>query len=55
VTLEELFRYIDPMQHKDVLGEFIEKLSTRSAEDQRMAFELLRGVFDWEERKHGKI
>lgn len=55
VTLEELFRYVDPMQHKDVLGEFFEKLSTRTAEDQQMALELLKGVFDWEERKHGKI
>ncbi|MCD9024707.1 helix-turn-helix domain-containing protein [Cohnella silvisoli] len=54
VTLEELFRHLDPMEKKDVLGEIMEDLSARSPEDQAVVLQLLRTMFDWEEKKHGK-
>ncbi|XID91496.1 helix-turn-helix domain-containing protein [Paenibacillaceae bacterium WGS1546] len=54
LTLEGLFRYVDPVGQKDTLDELMEQLSARSSEDQLVALQLLRTVFDWEEKKHRK-
>ncbi|GGF95663.1 transcriptional regulator [Paenibacillus albidus] len=51
ISLEELFRYVGPMEEKDALGEIMELLVDRSVEDQRMALSLLKTVIDWEEKK----
>lgn len=52
VTLEELIRFLDPMERKDILGEIIEQLSARPPEDQQVALQILRTVFEWEEKKN---
>jgi transcriptional regulator with XRE-family HTH domain len=52
VSLEELFRYLDPMERKDALSQVVEMLSERSSEDQMMALGLLRSVFEWEQKKY---
>lgn len=54
MSLEELFRYVEPMEKKDVLTEIVEQLSSRPIDDQQTALQLLRTVFEWEERKWGK-
>ncbi|ASA24926.1 helix-turn-helix domain-containing protein [Paenibacillus donghaensis] len=51
VSLEELFRYLDPMERKDTLGQIVEMLSERSAQDQVMALRVLQTVLDWEKSK----
>lgn len=51
ITLEELFRFLDPMKRKDALGEIVGLLSERSVDDQEMVLALLRTILDWEERK----
>lgn len=53
-TLEELFRYIEPADKKDVLSEIVEQLSSRPISDQHIALQLLRTIFEWEEKKWGK-
>ncbi|OZQ67689.1 transcriptional regulator [Paenibacillus sp. VTT E-133280] len=51
VSLEEFFRYLDPMEGKDTLGQIVEMLSERSAQDQVMALRVLQTVLDWEKSK----
>ncbi|MEK4849202.1 helix-turn-helix transcriptional regulator [Paenibacillus sp. FSL H7-0756] len=52
ISLEELFRYIGPMEQKDALSQIIELLVERPSEDQKMALSLLKSVLEWEEKKH---
>lgn len=52
VTLDELFRYIDPMDYKDDIANIVELLSTRTDADRKMALTLLLSVFNWEENKY---
>lgn len=52
VSLEEFFRYLDPMERKDTLGQIVEMLSERSAQDQVMALRVLQTVLDWEKSKN---
>ncbi|MDH6372632.1 transcriptional regulator with XRE-family HTH domain [Paenibacillus sp. PastF-3] len=52
VSLEEFFRYLDPMKRKDTLGQIVEMLSERSAQDQVMALRVLQTVLDWEKSKN---
>ncbi|MEK5257584.1 helix-turn-helix transcriptional regulator [Paenibacillus sp. FSL F4-0125] len=52
VSLEEFFRFLDPMDRKDTLGQIVEMLSERSAQDQVMALRVLQTVFDWEKSKN---
>ncbi|UOK62201.1 hypothetical protein MT997_28445 [Paenibacillus sp. OVF10] len=52
ITLDELFRYIDPMDHKDDIAHIVELLSTRTEVDRKMALTLLLSVFNWEENKY---
>lgn len=51
VTLEELFRYIEPMEHEDALTKIFQLLSERSTKDHILALTLLETVFDWEKEK----
>lgn len=52
ISLQELFRYIGPMEQKDALSQIIELLVERPSEDQKMALSLLKSVLEWEEKKH---
>ncbi|ASA24901.1 helix-turn-helix domain-containing protein [Paenibacillus donghaensis] len=47
ISLEELFRYVGPMEKKDALSEIVELLVDRPVEDQRMALSLLKTVTTW--------
>ncbi|MBT2289287.1 helix-turn-helix transcriptional regulator [Paenibacillus albidus] len=51
ISLEELFRYVGPMEEKDALSEIVGLLVDRSVEDQRMALRLLKTVIEWEQKK----
>ncbi|NOU83890.1 helix-turn-helix domain-containing protein [Paenibacillus sp. LMG 31459] len=52
ITMDELFRYIDPMLQKDELTTLVELLNERSESDRKMALSLLSQVFQWEAEKH---
>jgi transcriptional regulator with XRE-family HTH domain len=52
VTLEELFRYIEPMDKEDDLNSIVQILSNRSSEDLSLALKLIKSVFEWEKQKH---
>ncbi|QUL58510.1 helix-turn-helix transcriptional regulator [Paenibacillus tritici] len=52
ISLEELFRYIGPMEQKDALSQIIELLVERPSEDQMMALSILKSVMEWEEKKY---
>ncbi|MEK3688267.1 helix-turn-helix domain-containing protein [Paenibacillus sp. FSL R10-2736] len=47
MSLEELFRVIDPMEREDEIGEIVNLLKERSKADQRMALKLVKTVLDW--------
>lgn len=51
VSLEELFRYIDPAVGEDKLSEITQLLASRSTEDHEMVLQVIRSVFDWEAQK----
>ncbi|MNL48823.1 hypothetical protein D3C87_1717070 [compost metagenome] len=51
ISLEELFRYIGPMEQQDALSQIIELLVERPSEDQKMALSILKSVMEWEEEK----
>ncbi|OMD12609.1 helix-turn-helix transcriptional regulator [Paenibacillus sp. FSL E2-0274] len=52
ISLEEMFRFLDPMEQQDVLGEIVRLLTERPVQDQEMALQLLKSVLDWEKRKY---
>ncbi|MBP2110285.1 helix-turn-helix domain-containing protein [Paenibacillus silagei] len=52
ISLEELFRYIGPMEQKDALSQIIELLVERPSEDHKMALSILKSVLEWEEKKN---
>ncbi len=52
VSLEELFRFLDPMERKDAMGEIVEMLADRPTADQQMALNLLKAVLNWEQKKY---
>lgn len=52
ITLEELFRYLEPMDKQDDLTIIIELLSYRSSEDRALALDLITRVFNWESQKY---
>lgn len=52
VSLEDLFRYIDPVKQEDELGQINQLLSSRSAQDRAMILKLINNVFDWEVLKY---
>jgi transcriptional regulator with XRE-family HTH domain len=51
ITMEELFRYAEPMNEEDDLQKTIDLLLERPSEDHALAFGLLRSVFEWEKEK----
>jgi transcriptional regulator with XRE-family HTH domain len=54
ITFEELFRFIDPMEGQDALGEMVGLLVDRPPQDREMALKVLRSVLEWEKQKHKK-
>lgn len=52
ISLEELFRYIGPMEQKDALSQIIELLVERSSVDQEMVLRILISILEWEDKKH---
>lgn len=51
-SLEELFRFLGPMERKDALGQIVEMLAERPTSDQMMALNVLKTVLDWEQKKN---
>ncbi|QNK57428.1 helix-turn-helix domain-containing protein [Paenibacillus sp. PAMC21692] len=54
VSLEELFRFLGPMERTDALGEIVRLLSERSKADHAMALKVLETVLDWERNKNNR-
>ncbi|GFZ87047.1 transcriptional regulator [Paenibacillus marchantiophytorum] len=52
VSMEQLFRYIDPMEREDELSQINELLATRSMQDKAMVLKMIKDVFDWEASKY---
>ncbi|MCM3412653.1 helix-turn-helix domain-containing protein [Metabacillus litoralis] len=53
VTLEELLRYIEPMNDKeDGLHKIIQLLTNRSKDDHALVLKLIETIFEWENEKH---
>ncbi|MFI8712170.1 helix-turn-helix domain-containing protein [Brevibacillus brevis] len=52
VSMDELFRYIDPMKREDELAQIHKLLSSRSNQDKAMVLKMIRNVFDWEASKY---
>lgn len=52
ISMEELFRSIDPVQEEDHLGKINKLLSSRSHEDQMMVLNIVQRIFEWEEAKN---
>ncbi|ABY42074.1 MULTISPECIES: helix-turn-helix domain-containing protein [Bacillus cereus group] len=52
ITLEELFRYLQPMDKLDDLNTIMELLLSRTSEDHALVLHLIKNVFDWEAQKH---
>lgn len=51
VTLEELFRKVDPIQREDDLGELVNILSKRSKSDQTLILTIAKAIFEKEKRE----
>ncbi|MEK3719243.1 helix-turn-helix domain-containing protein [Paenibacillus sp. FSL H8-0034] len=49
MSLEELFRLIDPADRTDALGEIVELLSVRPTQEHTKALVVLKAVLDWNE------
>ncbi|MFS0555779.1 helix-turn-helix domain-containing protein [Brevibacillus reuszeri] len=52
VTLEELFRHIDPSPQADELQQLLDLLAERSTQDRELALQLVKSVFKWEKEKY---
>lgn len=52
ITLEELFRYLEPMDKQDDLNIIVELLLYRSSEDRALVLDLIKRIFDWETQKY---
>lgn len=52
VSLEQLFRYTDPMRYTDEIQNLVQMLEERSIQDKQLALHLIKSVFDWEKQKH---
>jgi XRE family transcriptional regulator, regulator of sulfur utilization len=51
ISLEELFRYLDPKDHEDDLDRLVHLLSQRTKSDHSFALKLIQEIFEWEEKK----
>jgi len=52
ITLDELFRYVEPKENRDELHAIIDLLFNRPEEDRKLALKLLEDVFHWEKEKY---
>lgn len=52
ISMEELFRYIDPMKREDELAQIHRLLSSRPNQDKVMVLKMIRNIFEWEASKH---
>lgn len=52
VSLEELFRHIDPMEGDDDLAQIHRLLSERPAADHTMVLKVMQTVFGWAENQN---
>ena len=52
VSMEELFRYIDPMKREDEFAQIHKLLSSRSNQDKAMVLKIIRNIFEWEASKY---
>jgi transcriptional regulator with XRE-family HTH domain len=52
ISMEQLFRHVDPMKDKDELMEINELLSERSSKDHAMVLKIIKSVLDWEREKY---
>lgn len=51
ISLEQLFRGLDPIHNMDKFGEIVELLSQRSTKDHAMILKIIKSIFDWEQEK----
>ncbi|WP_438433662.1 helix-turn-helix domain-containing protein [Gorillibacterium sp. sgz500922] len=51
LSLEELFRQIDPAERTDALGEIVDLLSARPIEEHGKALAVLKAVLEWNEKR----
>lgn len=52
ISMEHLFRYIDPVNQQDELGQINELLSSRSDQDRAMVLHVIKNIFNWELSKY---
>jgi transcriptional regulator with XRE-family HTH domain len=52
ISLEELFRYVDPKDHKNDLDQIVEILSQKTPVDHSLVLNIIETIFKWEEKKH---
>uniref|UniRef100_UPI004053BA28 helix-turn-helix domain-containing protein n=1 Tax=Paenibacillus sp. FSL H8-0537 TaxID=2921399 RepID=UPI004053BA28 len=52
VSMEDLFRFIDPAKREDKLSQIQQLLSSRSSQDHAMVLKILQNIFEWESAKY---
>ncbi|MNI42120.1 HTH-type transcriptional regulator SinR [compost metagenome] len=52
VSMEQLFRYIDPIKQEDELGQIYKLLSSRPNKDKVMVLKMIQNIFEWEAVKY---
>ncbi|ELK38919.1 XRE family transcriptional regulator, partial [Brevibacillus agri BAB-2500] len=52
VSMEDLFRHIDPSPQPDELRQLVDLLTERSKHDRALALKLVKSVFEWEHEKY---
>lgn len=52
VSMEDLFRHIDPSPQPDELRQLVDLLTERSKHDRALALKLVKAVFEWEHEKY---
>ncbi|TDK61766.1 XRE family transcriptional regulator [Bacillus salipaludis] len=52
ITLDELFRHLEPAEKDDDLDKIVQLLANLSAEDKQLALQLISTVFEWEKEKY---
>ncbi|WDL99197.1 helix-turn-helix domain-containing protein [Alicyclobacillus sp. ALC3] len=51
VSLEEVFRYVDPAVGEDKISEITHLLSVRPSEDHEMVLRVITAILEWEQSK----
>jgi XRE family transcriptional regulator, regulator of sulfur utilization len=52
VSMDELFRHLEPMDKEDEINKIIDLLSNRPSEDKAMVLKLISNILDWETNKY---